>query len=147
MSFTPAIPIVPFARWTDFTPTIPEFYWDVYSSEERIKKICMEMHKLCEYANMLCDNLNIDRGLIEELQTTFEQFKNGEFDEFYKEQILVWIYRNMEYIISQAVKMVFFGLTLDGYFCAYIPDSWSDIEFDTIVDYNSPDYGKLILKY
>ena len=49
MGFTPAAPIAPFWGWTQFTPALPEFYWDVYSAEERIKKICMELHKLCEY--------------------------------------------------------------------------------------------------
>ena len=43
--------------------------------------------------------------------------------------------------------MVFFGLTSDGYFCAYIPDAWSDIEFDTGAVFGRFDYGRLILRY
>lgn len=49
--------------------------------------------------------------------------------------------------ISEAIKMVFFGLTDDGYFVAYIPNSWDCITFGTILDCNSPDYGKLTLSY
>ena len=49
--------------------------------------------------------------------------------------------------ISEAVKMVFFGLSDDGYFVAYIPSSWDCITFGTILDCESPDYGKLTLSY
>lgn len=49
--------------------------------------------------------------------------------------------------IDKAIHMVFFGLTDDGYFCAYIPDSWADIRFCTILDIDSPDFGKLTLLY
>lgn len=49
--------------------------------------------------------------------------------------------------ISEAIKMVFFGLTDDGYFVAYIPNSWDCITFGTILDCDSPDYGKLTLSY
>lgn len=49
--------------------------------------------------------------------------------------------------IDKAIKMVFFGLTDDGYFCAYIPQSWSDIQFGTIMDFDSENFGKLTLSY
>lgn len=49
--------------------------------------------------------------------------------------------------ISKATKMVFFGLSDDGYFVAYIPNSWNCITFGTILDCESPDYGKLTLSY
>lgn len=49
--------------------------------------------------------------------------------------------------ISEAVKMVFFGLSDEGYFVAYIPNSWDCITFGTILDCDSPDYGKLTLSY
>lgn len=49
-------------------------------------------------------------------------------------------------IISKTMKMVFFGLTDDGYFCAYIPDTWDDIQFDTGMIYGEPEYGRLILE-
>lgn len=68
MSFTPTNNIIPFPNWNLFTPTLPKFYWDVDSQEERIKRICLELHKLIEYVEMLCDNINIDHSLIDELQ-------------------------------------------------------------------------------
>lgn len=43
-------------------------------------------------------------------------------------------------------RYVFFGLTEDGYFCAYTPPKWA-IEFDTDMDYESDTYGCLKIKY
>lgn len=146
MGFTPTRAIAPFWGWTQYTPALPEFYWNVYSSEERIKKLCMQLHKLCEYANMLGENINLDHELIDELQDAFEKFMESGFDDYYKAQIEAWVEEHMPDIIASAVKMVFFGLTEDGYFCAYIPEQWAFV-FDTIIDYSSDDYGRLVIKY
>ena len=43
-------------------------------------------------------------------------------------------------------KAVFFGLTTDGHFVAYIPENWSEIVFDTGSDYSLDTYGRLILR-
>lgn len=146
MSFINPAPIVPFWGWTQDTPALPDFYWDVYSAEERIKKICMELHKLCDYANMLGENINIDHTLIQELQDAFTQFMESGFDDYYKEQMIRWLDEHMQDIIKRIIGHVFFGLTSDGYFCAYIPDGWQDIIFDTGMVYGRSDYGRLILK-
>lgn len=53
----------------------------------------------------------------------------------------------VEQKINEVINFVFFGLTDNGYFCAYIPESWSNVTFDTIIDCNSENYGKLVLKY
>ena len=50
-------------------------------------------------------------------------------------------------LISAGIKQVYFGLTSDGYFCAYVPDSWSDITFDTGATYGTETYGRLILRF
>ena len=54
-------------------------------------------------------------------------------------------------LLDRYVKFVFFGLTEDGYFVAYIPESWNDIQFSTsgYDDFTSiePEYGHLILSY
>ena len=146
MSFTPPSMIAPFWGWTDFTPALPDFYWDVYSAEERIKKLCLELHKLCDYANMLGENINIDHELIQELQDAFTQFMESGFDDYYKAQLTAWLDSHMQEIIKSIIGHVFFGLTNDGYFCAYIPDGWQDIIFDTGMVFNRSDYGRLILK-
>ena len=49
--------IIPYAAWTDFTPTLPQFYWDVYSAEQRIKHICYELCKMHCYSDYLARQL------------------------------------------------------------------------------------------
>ena len=147
MPFTPTSPVAPFFGFTDFTPALPEFYWDVYSAEERIKEICLRLHKIVSYANMLADNINIDHALIDELQAAFSQFMESGFDDYYKAQVASWIEANFKQIMGGLVgHMVFFGLTEDGYFTAYIPEMWAFV-FDTDVDYGSDTYGCLEIKY
>lgn len=136
-----------YAGFTSFTPTIPKLYWDVYSQEERIKRICMELHKVVEYATAMNANIELNHEMIDNLAKEFEKFKDTGFLDYYEEQIQAWINANMERIISEAMKMVFFGLTEDGYFCAYVPKSWAAIIFDTGAVYENDDYGCLILEY
>lgn len=143
---TPPNFIAPYRHWHAFTPTLPNFYWDVYSDEQRIKHLCMELHKLVEYADNLAKNINIDHTTIDKLQKAFEKFMQSGFDDYYKDQVYAWIEDNMTGIIRDIVGHVFFGLTDDGYFCAYIPDGWEDIIFDTGAVYGRSDYGRLILK-
>lgn len=51
----------PFPHYGSFvwgTPTIPNIYWNAYSYEERIKKLCMEYAKLICYLDELVDTVN-----------------------------------------------------------------------------------------
>lgn len=147
MSFTPPNMIAPFWGWTDFTPALPDFYWDVYSAEERVKKLCMELHKLCDYANMLGENINLDHEIINELEATLEKFMESGFDDYYKKQVDAWIDAHFQQIMNVLMgKMLFFGLTDTGYFCAYIPEKW-ELAFDTDVTPNSDNYGRLKIFY
>lgn len=136
-----------FAGFTEFTPTIPKMYWDVESQEQRIHAICRQLHKLVCYADMLGDKININREDIDELQRLFEQFKESGFDDYYAEQVEKWIDEHLEYIYDHTIKQIYFGLTEDGYFVAYIPESWDDITFDTIMNYSDANYGALTLSY
>ena len=59
----PPFPITPFSVWTWSSPVIPEFYWNVYSSEQRIKQICKEIGKIEAYLQYLVNQTN--KNLIE----------------------------------------------------------------------------------
>lgn len=54
----PPFPITPFAVWTWSTPVIPDFYWNVYSAEQRIKQICKEIGKIEAYLQYLVNATN-----------------------------------------------------------------------------------------
>ena len=57
------------------------------------------------------------------------------------------IEKNLDFIFKQVVTQIYFGLTLDGRFVAYIPESWNDIIFDTGMVYELDTYGRLILRW
>lgn len=59
--------IGPYGAFTRFTPSIPAFYRNVYSTEEGIKRILFELEKLVAYANELADAIN-DRTDFERLE-------------------------------------------------------------------------------
>ena len=54
----PLPPIAPFFAWTWSSPVIPEFYWNVYSAEQRIKQICLEIGKIEAYLQYFCMKAN-----------------------------------------------------------------------------------------
>lgn len=136
-----------FAGFTEFTPTIPKMYWDVESQEQRIHTICKQLHKLVCYADMLGDKINLNRGDIDELQRLFKRFMESGFDDYYAEQVEKWIDEHLTFVFEHTVKQVYFGLNEQGYFVAYIPESWDDIVFDTGMQYGIDTYGRLILRW
>lgn len=139
--------MVPYSAFMSSTPSLPSFYWNVYSQEQRIKKLCEELCKLVDYANALGVYTNADHDRIDALYAEFEQFKESGFAEYYEQLLQKWIYENSKAIYEHLAKQVFFGLTDDGHFCAYVSESWSDIQFDTGAVYGRSDYGRLILKF
>lgn len=142
--------VVPYPDWQPFTDavvTIPKMYWDGWSQEQRLSWIARQLHKIAEYTKYMGGEVNITDEMIAQLESEFEQFKETGFLEYYQKQLEAWIYENMPEIMGEAAKMVYFGLNLEGYFVAYIPDSWSDIVFDTGAVYGEDEYGRLILRY
>lgn len=139
--------LVPYSSYVTSTPALPAFYWDVYSSEQRIKHICYEIDKVINYADMLGVNLNVTHEDVLKLQSDFEKFKESGFADYYEKQFEQWFEDNFNEIYERMVRSVYFGLTLDGYFVAYVPESWSDIEFDTGAVYVLDTYGRLILRF
>ena len=138
---------IPFYSVYAYAPIIPKFYWEAKSEEQQIRFLFKQFDKLHHYCDMLADSENDTRNAVNELNEIFEEFKNSGFEKYYEQQIYDWVQKNMPAIIASAIKMVFFGLTKDGYFCAYIPENWADIKFDTIVNYQDVNYGCLVLKY
>lgn len=140
-------PIPPYNAFTAYSPTIPKLYWDVKSQEQRILELCKNMMKVVAYTGETADKTNELGEELQRLSDLFDKFMESGFDDYYYEQIMQWVDDNMVDIISRAIKNVWFGLTSTGYFCAYIPDSWSDIQFDTGAVYGTEEYGRLILRY
>lgn len=68
---------------------------------------------------------------ITDLHNLYEQIMSGNLPEGMKEGIREWMEENALDLVGELVKMVFFGLTDDGHFVAYIPQSWDDVIFGT----------------
>lgn len=86
-----------------------------------------------------------------ELKALYDDIISGNFPEAMYNSLYNWVVRNSASIMESLTKMVFFGLTDDGYFVAYIPSTWDDIIFNTTgYDINvalMPEYGHLVLSY
>ena len=87
----------------------------------------------------------------EKLKAYIDALNSGDFPESFQVSMRLWLERNAFDIIGSMIKNVYFGLTDTGYFVAYIPESWSDITFNTtvydIVVELMPEYGHLVLSY
>lgn len=66
-------------------------------------------------------------------------FENGKF--------LEWADKNLPSMVTEMVRFVWFGLTPDGHFCAYVPANWGWLTFNTGTDITEPEYGHLIITY
>lgn len=139
-------PIPPFWGFSPDTPTIPKLYWDVKSQEQRVLNIFKLLDKVIAYAESIGMEVDGFQADVDELKEKFKKYENGEFWDAYEQKINAWVDENMPEIIRRVIKFIYFGLTEDGYFCAYIPDSWADIMFDTGAVYGRSDYGRLILR-
>lgn len=86
----------------------------------------------------------------EKIEEVYQAIISGNFTPELSAALLKWVQDNAVDIIGDLVHMVFFGLTMDGYFVAYIPETWDDITFNTSgYDISIPgiDFGHLTLSY
>ena len=86
----------------------------------------------------------------EQLKALYDAVMSGVFPPEIVEALNKWMMANGRDLVGELVKMVFFGITDDGYFVAYIPEYWDDIIFNTTgYDINLPDFdfGHLVLSF
>lgn len=115
---------------------LPLVYDDSLSYYETLCKVVTYLNKVIEGTNGVIED-------IEELKTDLKTVENwiANFNTKYAEKIIA------DYIAT----MVFFGLTDSGYFVAYIPKNWDNLDFATTgLDIEvpiEPEYGHLVLLY
>lgn len=99
--------------------------------------------------NTFESNINIKiNELTDRVNDCYAEVKkliNGEYIETYVQALATWIDNNLQVMVSKIVKYVWFEVNEDGYFVAYIPDTWDFIDFDTEMNPDDEDYGKLAL--
>lgn len=87
---------------------------------------------------------------LDDFEALYNMLLAGDLPPGVQEGINKWMQIHALDIVGQLVKMVFFGITDDGYFVAYIPEGWDDIIFNTTgYDINLPviDFGHLTLSF
>lgn len=113
--------------------------------------------KLCTKISEIIDALQGLPGMqeaIKELQEDvisimeeLEKVKNGDYVSLYLDSIINYINNNLKELVGDIVKFVVFGISQDGHFVAMIPSTWQFIHWDTVMDYNSPLYGHLVMRW
>lgn len=87
----------------------------------------------------------------EQLKALYDAIMSGNFPESVTNAFEKWMKTNAIDLVGEMVKNVFFEISDDGYFIAWIPDGWDDIIFNTtgldITLAIQPDYGHLVLSY
>ena len=65
--------LIPYSSYVASTPALPAFYWDVYSSEQRIKEMCLELDKLASYGTYLAETIDRIQAVSPEEFATYQQ--------------------------------------------------------------------------
>lgn len=112
---------------------LPLVYSDSLSYSEVLYKVTAYINQLLKDT---CKNAE-DISDIQELLKDIADFLNNFESEAIKEIV--------EKYVTEAIKTVSFGLSTEGYFVAYIPNAWTEIEFGTIQ--TGELYGHLTLSY
>lgn len=133
---------------------IPTIFDDSLSYLEMVAKLKCVVNDVIKAMNELGTNvvaqnndIKILKNKIEELNKKIEEFEKGYTIgdgvielRMIAEDTLKYFESIIAKKVYESAKFVTFGLTDDGYFCAYIPESWEDVEFDT------SENGELILR-
>lgn len=127
---------------------IPSVYDESLSYYEQIAKVLSVLEEVIKHLGETDANAEELKRLYYSLKEQFDEFVDGGFEEYYEALLRAWIDKNAPSIVKDMLLTgVFFGLTSDGYFCAYKPSTWEDVQFDTGAIYGTEEYGRLILRY
>lgn len=125
---------------------LPAVYDDSLSYYELLCKIQEKLNEVIGSENNLNAWQEAQDEVIGELEQLVQDFIAGGYKQDFDQFVQEWLDQNIQQALTKAAHMVFFGLTDDGYFTAYIPTDWSFV-FGTIVDYDDENYGSLTIRY
>ena len=118
---------------------LPLVYDDSLSYYEVLCKVVQYINGLIDSDKEIIEDVAQLRKELDEVESWIENWDSRAY-EYFSQIIEKWL-----------ATMVFFGITDDGYFVAYIPDNWDDIQFGTtgldVFLPLQPEYGHLVLSY
>ena len=121
----------------DYT-TNAKSYYDKLAKDKKLLELLSK--RIWEYDKTLDNSLKHIQEVLQSYSDQLDQ-KIEDFDQIIIDLTNEWLAENMEEIMQNATKMVWFGLSDDGHFIAVIPPTWDSIDFDT------SNNGELILQY
>lgn len=110
---------------------------------EQIKALSEDVDALNEWKSQFEEDY-------EELHRWIEIINSGNLPPAMEEGLLRWAEAHIQDLVGAVLPTVFFEITEDGYFAAYVPASWEDVHFGTSGLDDFPvgvDYGHLTLIY
>lgn len=115
---------------------LPLVYDDSLSYYEVLCRVVNYINKLIESDNQIIDDVDELKTEIEVVQKWINEYSTDYIKELVEQYL---------------AEMILVGLTDTGYFVYYIPESWSEITFETtgldvFLDLQ-PEYGHLVLSY
>lgn len=126
---------------------LPAVYDDSLTYYELLAKIVAKLNEVVDSNNELAGYVADNTEDIRELQELFKKFVESGYEDYYEGLLEQWFRANAWRIYNLVCKQVYFGLTDDGHFCAYVPDTWAEVSFDTGMVFGRSDYGRLILQF
>ena len=114
---------------------LPLVYDDSLSYYELLNKVVYKVNEITKSNNEIIDYVGPYSEKVDEIAKELDSLINGDYTKL------------IEDYLGETIKHVYFGLTNAGYFAAYIPESWSNLHFSTINDYDSDLYGHLVISY
>lgn len=114
-----------------------------------LNTLLQNMTALLEKMKVLQQEVGGYEARIRSLEIYVDKLNRGDFSDSFLQSLYAWLEDHAPEIFYDAVKKVWFGLTDSGYFAAYVPDSWNDVQFNTtgydIFLDQQPEYGHLVL--
>lgn len=106
-----------------------------------------KLNELLSWQETHTNDYNELKNIVENLENDIAKIESGNLPDAWYNALKSYLSNNFQEVIMELISFVFFGLTDDGYFAAYISKNLSFISFDTEVQASSENYGRLILKY
>lgn len=123
---------------------LPAVYDDSMSYYEVLCKVTQKLNEIISKGN---DSDIAIQQIYAEINAIWEYLESDGFNGDVETFVKAWLESNIAQVLEPFVKQVFFGLTDDGYFCAYVPRTWSEVSFDTGAVYGTEEYGRLVLRF
>ena len=118
--------------------------------ELNLSWVIKKVKELLDYMKQIDEWKEDYQKTVDDLQDFYDDLIAGRYPPEFVGNLKLWISEHGVDIIMKLIKMVFFGITDDGYFVAYVPDSWDDIIFGTsgLDDFPAGvDFGHLTLSF